>query len=108
MEKLYGNQRKILLYIYKHRNQDLIRFNIPDQLSSIPSYETRLYLTGLMKSGYILYVGLNDTIRLTPKGLSYFPSETNDNIEICIKSIIFPITVSFITTLLTLWLKGSL
>lgn len=104
MEKLYGNKRKILLYIYKNRKNNLNRFNVPEKIKSIPTYETRLHLKDLVNAGYIKFVGINESIQFTSKGLSYFSDETYDNIEICIKSITFPILVSIITTLLTSWL----
>lgn len=106
MDKLYGNKRKILLYIYNHYDEHLTRFNVPEKLKSIPTSDSIMHLKDLVSNGYIQYIGLNDTIKLTSKGLSYFSDETNTNIEICIKSIIFPIIISIFTTLITLWLKG--
>lgn len=116
MEKLYGNKRKVLLYIYKHRNEHLTRFNVPDKIKSIPTYETRMYLKDLVTAGYINYIGINDTIQFKSKGLSYFSDETNYNIELIITSSIFPIIASFFTAtittvttaLVTLWLNGLL
>lgn len=101
MEKLYGNKRKVLLYIYKNRKNNLTRFNVPEKIKSIPTYEIRLHLKNLVNTGYIKFIGINDSIQFTSKGLSYFSNETYDNIEICIKSIIFPILVSITTSLLT-------
>lgn len=101
MDKLYGNKRKVLLYIYKNRKKNLTRFNTPEKIKSIPTYEIRLHLKDLVNDGYIKFVGINETIQFTSKGLSYFSDETYDNIEICIKSIAFPILVSIFTTLLT-------
>lgn len=106
MDKLYGNKRKILLYICKHYDENLTRFNLPEKLKFIPSSDSRMYLKDLVSTGYIQYIGLNDTIKLTSKGLSYFSDETFTNIEICIKSIIFPILVAFITAKITLWLSS--
>lgn len=107
MDKLVGNERKILYYIYKHQNQDLNRFNILDKLN-ISNDEVKTHLNDLLRKKYIYYAGLNDSIALTSEGLSYFSLETTLNIETIIKSILCPIIVSAITTLITLWLKSSL
>ena len=108
MNKLYGNKRKILKLIVKNykKNNNITKFDIP-KLCKISKNEIDLVLSSLWSDKYFSY-GVNYHIRLTEKGLSYFHSETCDNIEICIKSLIFPIAVSFFTTLITLWLKGSL
>lgn len=108
MDKLSGNKRKILRYIYKHQKDNLTRFNIVDKFSHIPNVEIKKHVEALRKEDFIYYSGLNDNLKLTSKGLSYLSLETQDNIETCIKSILFPIVVAFITTLITLWLKGSL
>lgn len=106
MDKLVGNQRKVFLYIYKNRNKGLTRFDIPRNIKSISNHEVSMHLRDLLKSKYIFYTGINDTIDLTSKGLSYFSNETNDAIETCIKSIIFPLVVAFITAKITLWLSN--
>lgn len=106
MDKLVGNQRKIFIYIYKNRNKGLTRFDISRKIKSIPNHEVSMHLRELLKNGYISYIGLNDTIDLTSKGLSYLNFRKSFWIETFIKSIFFPIIVAFLTTLITLWLKG--
>ena len=107
MDKLVGSQRKIFAYIYKNRNKGLTRFDIPRNIKSIPNHEVSMHLRELLKNGYISYIGLNDTIDLTSKGLSYFKYRKSFWLETFIKSILCPIIIAFITTLITLWLKGS-
>lgn len=106
MDKLVGNQRKVLHYIYKNRKENLTRFTVKDGLPSISGHEVAMHLRQLLKDEYIFYSGLNDTVNLTSKGLSYFPLETQENIELCIKSFVFPIIVAYITTKITLLLRS--
>lgn len=108
MDKLNGHKRKILKYIYSHQKQKLNRFNILDKFKFISREEVELHISELHREKYISYYGLNDNIKLTSKGLSYFSNETQDSIETCVKSIFCPIIVSFLTTIITLWLKGTL
>lgn len=109
MNKLYGNKRKVLKVIVKNyrKNNPITRFDIP-KLCKISKNEINLILDSLYSDKYFSYSGMNYSVILTDKGLSYFHSETCDNIEICIKSLVFPVVVSFFTTLITLWLRGSL
>ena len=104
MLKLTGNKRKVLKCIYKN-NGKYTRFNLYNYVKFVSKDEVSLHIESLRKDNYICLKGLNDNLYLTSQGYSYFKNETADNFETCIKSIICPIIVSFLTTLLTLWLK---
>ncbi len=106
MDKLVGNQRKVLRYIYKNRKKHLTRFTVKDGLPSISGHEVAMHLRQLIKDEYIFYSGIDETVNLTSKGLSYFHLETQYNLELCVKSIAFPIIVAFITTIITLLLQN--
>ena len=106
MDKLVGNQRKVLHYIYKNRKKQLTRFNVKDGLPSISGHEVAMHLRQLLKDEYIFYAGMTESVRLTSKGLSYFHRETQENLELCIKSFIFPIIVAYLTTIITLLLRN--
>lgn len=109
MNKLYGRERKVLKIIITNyrKGKHLSKFDV-QKICKYPKNETDLILSSLWGNQYFSYSGVNYYIRLNEKGLSYFHSETCDNIEICIKSLVFPIVVSFFTTLITLWLSHSL
>ena len=112
MEKLVGNQRKILKLIYK-KTKHSKNFNdypkididvVLDKLSNnIVIYDDLQHLEHL---GYIQTS--STCVALTAQGRSYFKLRHFFWIELCIKSVFCPILVAFITTLITLWLKGLL
>lgn len=106
MDKLYSRERKILKIIINNykKGKHLSKFDI-QKMCKYPKDETDLVLNSLYNNHYFSYSGMNYYIRLTEKGLSYFRYETYDNIEICIKSLVFPVVVSFFTTLITMWLS---
>ena len=106
LDKLVGNQRKVLHHIYKNRKKHLTRFTVKDGLPSISGHEVSMHLRQLVKDEYIFYSGANQSVNMTSKGLSYFHRETQDNLELCIKSFVFPIVVAYVTTMITLLLQN--
>ena len=109
MVLLHGKKRKILKMIVKYykKNKKVPKSKI-EELCKFNSFETEQILMFLYRENYFTYSAPSQNIILTAKGLCYFADETQEVIEIGIKSIVFPIIVSIITTLLTLWLKGLL
>lgn len=107
MNNLTGTPRKIFKLIYKRYNSnnlidsDEIR-NIYPNTQELEDDLTYLRNLGLIDHDY------HWRYYLTSKGRTYFKQETENSFEVIIKSIICPIIVAFITTLITLWLKGSL
>lgn len=109
MDKLYGKKRKILKIIVRKYRKDG-QVSKADIINSCKwsEYETVANLSELWCEGYFSSLHMDKDILPKAKALNYFRFETYDNFEITIKSIIFPIIVSFLTTLLTMWLKGLL
>ena len=105
MDFLYGKQRKVLKVIRKYNTINRTELCAKTKLNDKEIYDI---CCSLHHDGYISYVSYSYNLKITPKGYDYFSAETAINIETILKSIIFPIAVSIITTLITLWLKGSL
>ena len=105
MERLKGNPRKIFKIIYKRYNiNNLIN---SDELSKLFPNNIQLeqdltYLYELklidIDSGYHYH--------LTAIGRQYFKFEASYLLEIAFKSILCPIIVSIITTVITMWLSN--
>lgn len=106
INNLVGNPRKIFKIIYKRYNHNNL-INSDEIRTIFPNTEeleedlTYLHALGLIDHDY------DWNYNLTAKGRIYFKIETITSFEIVIKSILCPIIVAFITTLITLWLKGS-
>lgn len=109
MNKLYGKERKILKIIVSnyYKGNKISKFDIP-KYCKYTQNEIDLILKSLYSNGYFTYSGMHYNFILTNKGLSYFSNETYNNIELCIKSIVCPIVVSIVTTLITMWLSHLL
>ena len=105
MEILTGTPRKIFKLIFKrYKHNNLI--NSDEIINLFPN--TRELEEDL---NYLHSLGLIDhdskwNYLLTATGRVYFRAETIKNIEIVMKSTIFPIIVSYITTLITLCLQS--
>ena len=109
MDKLYSKKRKILkIIVHKYRKDGNISKADVLNLSKYSKYETEANLSELWNEGYFAYSNSKYDILPRAKALNYFRFETYDNFEVTIKSIIFPIIVSALTTLLTMWLKSLL
>lgn len=103
LDFLYGKHRKVLKVICKYKTINRTDLSTKTKLDDKEIYNI---CSSLHKDGYISYIGYSYNLKITPKGYDYFFAETTINIETILKSIIFPIAVSVITTLITLWLKG--
>lgn len=113
MEKLVGNQRKILKIIYNSTKnsknfQCYPKISASSILKHFPNdlvtYDDLEYLRDIG----LIEIGSYQKVALTSKGRSYFKSRQLYWIEAIITSIFCPIVVAFFTTLITLWLKDSL
>ena len=104
--KLVGNPRKIFKLIYSRYNtNNFINF---DEFQSIFTNSQELEADlAYLKSLELIDYDYHWNCLLTAKGRIYFKLEFLYYFEIVTKSIICPIIVAFITTLITLWLKGS-
>jgi len=104
MVELSGTPRKLFKLIYDRYNSnnpissDELRelFSNTEELEQDLQY---LYDLGLIDHDY------NWHYVLMAKGRIYYVLETKNSVEIILKSILCPIVVSAITTLLTMWLK---
>lgn len=107
MINLTGTPRKIFKLIFKRYNSnnlinsDEIRTLYPNE-QELEDDLQYLHDLGLIDHDY------SWNYLLTSKGRLYFKHETINSVEIVLKSIFCPIVVSFITTTITLLLKGSL
>lgn len=106
MVELSGTPRKLFKLIYKRYNDnnvistDELKKLFPNQIE-LEEDLSYLFNLGLIDHDY------NWHFILTAKGRIYFKLKTKNSIEILLKSIFCPIIVSFITALITMWLKGS-
>lgn len=108
-EYLYGNERKILSVVFKYyKKNSLISKNELTQKLKLDKKDISLLCQSLCKKGYLTSVGTDYNPKITAKGIDYFSAEITNSFETMLKSIFCPIIVSFITTLITLLLKGSL
>lgn len=108
MEKLVGNQLKILKIIHKNsKNSNSVKLDVVfDKFSNaVQTHQEIDYLhsLGLISKQY-------GRVSLTPKGRSYFKARRYFWFETIITSVVFPLVVAFVTalvtTLLTLWLSN--
>jgi len=107
MDLLHGNQRKALKILYKNhkRNVSLTKVKLSKFLN-LNFQETSQICKELHNKGFITYVGINYDPKISSNGIEYFSAETASSIEVILKSVVCPIIVSLVTTLLTLLLKG--
>lgn len=107
MNLLYGNQRKALKFLYKNYKEDTsVTKVILSKHLNLNYQETSQICKELHDKGFITFIGINYNPKINPKGIEYFSFETTSVLGIVFKSVICPVIVSLITTLLTLWLKG--
>ena len=107
MDLLYGNQRKMLKILYKNYKKNIPVTKVKlSKFLNLNYQETTQLCKDLYDKGFIVYIGLNHDPKINLKGIEYFSAETASSMETILKSIICPVIVSAITTLLTLWLKG--
>lgn len=106
MNKLSKLQQKLLKYIIENSNVVFDSLLVKFDLSKDFLIENLTYLRdlGLIEKDTNFRGFVNATIL----GKNYFEFKHQYWFELFIKSILCPIIVSFITTLVTLWLKGSL
>ncbi len=107
MDLLHGNQRKMLKILYKSnkKNVSLTKVKLSKFLN-LNYQETTQICKELHDKGFISYVGINYDPKITSAGIEYFSAETANSIEVILKSVVCPIIVSVVTTLITLLLKG--
>lgn len=108
MDLLYGNQRKALKFIYKaYKYKETTTKVKLSKFLNLNFQETTQICQDLKHKGFINLVGINYDPKITSNGIEYFSIETTISLEIILKSIVCPIIVSVVATLITLWLKGS-
>lgn len=104
---LLGTPKKIFKIIYNRYNS-----NNPinsDELISLFSNTQELEEDlKYLKSLELIDYDYNWNYLLTARGRIYYKLKLSYYLDIVTKSIFCPIIVAFITTLITLWLKGSL
>lgn len=107
MTVLTGTPRKIFKVIFKkYKVNSAISFN-----TLIKIFPNQIELEDDLKYLETLNLIEHDyhwQYHLTSEGRIYFRAETMHSFETIMKSIICPVIVAFLTTLITLWLKGSL
>lgn len=107
MNLLYGNQRKSLKFIYDcNKENKHITKVILSKFIQCNFQQTSQICKDLQSMGFITLVGVNYDPKITYKGIEYFSIERRYIIESILKSIICPVIVSTITTLITLWLSN--
>lgn len=107
MELLYGNQRKALKLIYKaYKNKSTITKVKLSKFLNLNFQETTQVCQELKNKCFISFVGMNFDPKITPNGMEYFSIETRISLETILKSIVCPIIVSAVTTLITLLLSN--
>lgn len=107
MDLLYGNQRKALKFLYKSykKNIQVSKVRLSEHLK-LDYQQTSQICKELHNNNLVSFVGLNYDPKITSNGIEYFSWETMTNIEVILKSIVCPVVVSFITTLITMWLSS--
>lgn len=109
MNLLYGNQRKSLKFIYNcNKENKHVTKVILSKFINCNFQETSQICRDLQSDGFITLVGVNYDPKITYRGIEYFSAEKRYIFESILKSIVCPILVSTITTLITLWLKSLL
>lgn len=107
MDLLYGNQRKMLKILYNSYKKDILLTKVKlSKYLNLNYQETSLICKELHNKGFITYIGRNYDPKITPNGIEYFSAETAISLETILKSVVCPVIVSVITTLLTLLLQG--
>ena len=107
MDLLYGKQRKALKLIYKSYKQKTSITKVKlSKFLNLNFQETTQICKELKNKGFISFVGINYDPKITSNGIEYFSAETANSIEIILKSVVCPIIVSAVTTLITLWLSS--
>lgn len=107
MELLYGNQRKALKFIYKAYKQKSTTTKVKlSKFLNLNFQDTSQVCQELKNKGFISLVGVNFDPKITPNGIEYFSIETRVSLEAVLNSIVCPIIVSVVTTLITLLLSN--
>lgn len=107
MDLLHGNQRKALKFLNKnYRKGTRVTKVILSKHLNLNYQETTQICKSLHDKGFVTFVGMNYDPKISSNGIEYFSVETANSVEIILKSIVCPVIVSIVTTLLTLWLKG--
>ena len=107
MELLYGNQRKALKFIYKAYKRKSTTTKVKlSKFLNLNFQETSQVCQELKNKGFISLVGVNFDPKITPNGIEYFSIETRVSLEAVLNSIVCPIIVSVVTTLITLLLSN--
>lgn len=107
MELLYGNQRKALKFLHKsYKKHTHVTKVILSKHLNLNFQETTHICNELKNKSFITFSGLNFDPKITTNGIEYFSFENLAFVSTVLKSVICPIIVSIITTLLALWLKG--
>lgn len=104
--KLTKLQRKLLKYINKNPN---ILFDSLQKHFNLSKNNLMDNLEILRDLGYLEKdTNFRGFVYPTINGKNYFEFERLYWYELIVKSVFCPIIVAFVTTLITLWLKGSL
>ena len=107
MNKLVGTPRKLFKIIFNRYNDN--NFINSDELQSLfPNTQELNEDLMYLKSLELIDYDYSWNYLLTSKGRIYFKLELLYYFETITKSILCPIIVALFTTLITLWLKGSL
>lgn len=107
MELLYGNQRKALKFIYKAYKQKSTTTKVKlSKFLNLNFQDTSQVCQELKNKGFISLIGVNFDPKITPNGIEYFSIETRVSLETVLNSIVCPIIVSVVTTLITLLLSN--
>lgn len=79
MELLYGNQRKILKFLYKiHKQNKSTTIKKLEDKFRLANHQVFNLCNNLHKLGYIRYVSLDYNPVITAKGIDYFSAENGD------------------------------
>ena len=106
LQLLYGNEKRILKLLHKSakKSVSISQVELSDKLN-LTEEEIYDLCQSLYNKKYIYFTGLDSTPNITANGKDYFCAEIEITIELILKSIFFPFTISILTTLATYLLK---
>lgn len=104
---LVGTPKKIFKIIYNRYNSNNL-INSDELQCLFPNEQELRDDLAYLKNLDLIDYDYNWNYLLTSKGRIYFKLKLQYYFDTAVNSIFCPIIVAFITTLITLWLKGSL